>query len=239
MSGHSKWATTKRAKAVTDAARSRIFTKLTKLITVAARHGGGDPTSNVQLRFAVDKARAANVPRDNIERAIKRGTGELGGAVLEEFTYEAVGPSGTALVIEGVTDSKNRTHSELRNLLEQHGGKLAEPGSQRWQFSHVGLFTVPVPAGKTSDDVELAAADAGADDTQVGEEGVEVVTPPDAAARVRTAMSEAGFAASPPGFRFIPKNVVELEAGAAATARGLVEALLDHDDVQAVAANFV
>lgn len=237
MSGHSKWATTKRAKAVTDAARSRVFTKLNKLITIAARTGGADPTSNASLRFAIDKARAANVPHDNIERAIKRGTGELEGVALEEFTYEAVGPAGTAIIIEGVTDSKNRTHPELRNILEQHGGKLAEPGSQRWQFQRVGLCVVTPAAGASTDEVELAAIDAGADDTHVSDEGVEILTAPDVVGKVRDALLAAKHTVGPPSFQYIPKTPIELDAATAAKVQALADALLDHDDVQSVAVN--
>jgi len=241
MSGHSKWATTKRAKSVTDAVRSRIFTKLAKLITVAARQGG-DPESNVQLRFAVDRAREASMPRDNIDRAIARGTGAGKEGALEEFSYDAVGPGGSAFIVEGVTDSKNRTTSELRNVLQQHGGKLAETGSQRWQFRHVGSFSVPVPAGKTSDDVELAAIEAGADDTQATDGEVEVITAPTGVAAVREALAKAGFQPTQAGFRFIPTNALSADSlpdGASDNVRDLTEALLEHDDVQSVATNVV
>lgn len=242
MSGHSKWATTKRAKSVTDAVRSRVFTKLAKLITVAARQGGGDPNSNVQLRFAVDRAREASMPRDNIDRAIARGTGAGKEGALEEFSYDAVGAGGSAFIIEGVTDSKNRTASELRNMLQQHGGKLAETGTQRWQFRHVGSFSVPVPDGKTSDDVELAVIEAGADDTQAVDGEVEVITAPNGVAAVREALSKAGFQPTQAGFRFIPTNALAAYAlpdGAGEKVRALTEALLDHDDVQSVATNVV
>lgn len=237
MSGHSKWATTKRAKAVTDAARSRVFTKLAKLITVAARVGGGDPATNVTLRLAMDKAREANMPRDNIERAVARGSGESGAAALEEFTYDAVGPSGSAFIIEGVTDSKNRTLSELRNLVEHHGGKLAAAGSQRWQFDRVGSFTVTVAADGTREQVELAAIDAGATDVDDIEGGVVVVTAPDKLSVVQQALASAGFAAADPGLRFVPKNVLELDDARAAKVGALAEALLEHDDVQNVYSN--
>jgi YebC/PmpR family DNA-binding regulatory protein len=242
MSGHSKWATTKRAKSVTDAVRSRIFTKLAKLITVAARQGGGDPESNVQLRFAVDRAREASMPRDNIDRAIARGTGAGKEGALEEFSYDAAGPGGSAFIVEGVTDSKNRTTSELRNLLQQHGGKLGETGSQRWQFRHVGLFSVPVPAGTASDDVELAAIEAGADDTQAVEGEVEVITAPSSVAAVRDALTKSDLKPTQAEFRYVPTNALAADTlpdGGAEKVRALNEALLEHDDVQTVATNVV
>jgi YebC/PmpR family DNA-binding regulatory protein len=237
MSGHSKWATIKRKKGATDAVRGRVFTKLANLITVAARQGGGDPESNITLRYVIEKARENNVPRENIERAIKRGTGELAGATLEEFTYEAVGPEGAAFIIDGVTDKKSRTLSDLRNVLTEHDVKLAENGSQRWQFNRLGTFLM-----KASQDIyeaaELAAIEAGAEDVQHGAEGIEVYTDPQQVSVVHQKLSQAKYDVGAISITFVPKNPLTLTGPVKEKMIALLEALDERDDVQSVSVNF-
>jgi YebC/PmpR family DNA-binding regulatory protein len=237
MSGHSKWATIKRKKGATDAVRGRLFTKLANLITVAARQGGGDPESNITLRYVIEKARENNVPRENIERAIKRGTGELAGVTLEEYTHEAVGPEGAAFIIEGVTDKKSRTLSELRNVLSEHDVKLAENGSQRWQFTRLGTFLMKVSAD-VQEAAELAAIEAGAEDVERVEEGIEVYTDPQQVNAVHQKITQANYSAGAISIVFVPKNPLTLSAETKAKMLSLLEMLDERDDVQNVSVNF-
>lgn len=179
MSGHSKWATIKRAKGAADAKRGMLFSKLGKRISIAVREGGGgDPTSNFKLRLAIEKAKEVSMPNDNIERAIKKGTGEGGGQSIEEVLYEGYGPFGTAFLIEAATDNKNRTVSSVKHILSKHGGNLGASGSVAWQFSTLGQILVP-KEGKDLDELELVAIDAGANDVITSEDGLEIITNPE------------------------------------------------------------
>ncbi|MFH0830815.1 MAG: YebC/PmpR family DNA-binding transcriptional regulator [Parcubacteria group bacterium] len=238
MSGHSKWATTKRQKEVSDAKRGRIFTKLANAVVLAARRGGSDPTSNITLRFAIDRARQANMPRENIERAIKRGSGELGEVTLEEFTYEAVGPGGSAFVIEGVTDKKSRILSDLRQLLGQYGVRLAQAGSQIWQFKRVGMFEVSVAASAV-DQAQLDAIEAGAEDVQSGQDGLlRILTTPTTLNAVRKKLTTKGYQPNAPVLHYQPTQKLNLGSTDQKSAQNAKQALEEHDAIQQVAVNF-
>ncbi len=237
MSGHSKWHSIKHKKAARDARRGKLFTKLIKEITVAARMGGGDIASNPRLRTAVNTARANSMPAENIERAIKKGTGELEGVDYAEVTYEGYGPGGMAVMIEALTDNRNRTVAEIRHLFSKYGGNLGENGCVAWMFDRVGHIRL---AGEdvSEDAVFEVAADAGATDIRSDETGVLVVTESDALEDVRSALTEAGFEIDSAEIALEPKNFVQLTGGDAARALQLLEVLEDHDDVQRVSANF-
>ncbi len=236
MSGHSKWATIKRKKGAADAKRGQVFTKLIKAITVAARMGGGDPNGNPRLRKAIDDAKAQSMPTDNIQRAIKKGTGELEGVSYEEIIYEAYGPAGVALMIESLTDNKNRTVSEVRNILSKQGGNMGESGSVGWVFEKKGVFYFE--KGKVTEDKLMEIAlDAGADDIQ-GEEDFQVSCSPEAYETVKAALEKAGLQWSHTEVGLIPKNTIKLGEDDARKMLKLMEALEDHDDVQKVYANF-
>src|SRR5687767_14277336 len=191
MSGHSKWATIKRKKGATDAARAKLWSKLLRFVEVAARAGGGNPDGNPTLATAIAKAKGASVPNDNIARAIKRGTGELEGEAYEETSYEGYGPGGVAVLVSCLTNNRNRTSQDVRAAFNGRGGKMAEPGAVAWMFEPKGLLLIA--AGASEEDVFLAAADAGAEDVRSTEEGIEVVTPPDALAAVRDVLDAGGF----------------------------------------------
>ncbi len=237
MSGHSKWATTKRAKAVSDSARGKLFTKLSNLITVAARQGGGDPSANPTLRFLMEKARENDVPNENISRAVKRGTGEIAGAAVEEITYDAVGPEGAAIIIEAITDNKNRTIGDLRPLLQRFGAKLAEGSSQRWQFSRKGVFVVTV-LPHAREEAELAAIDAGADDVREIDDGLEILTAPNKVSAVRAEL-EKKYTVGPAAFDYIPQTTMKFSSDDLRKAMAdLLTELDERDDVQNVATNF-
>jgi YebC/PmpR family DNA-binding regulatory protein len=237
MSGHSKWATIKRKKGKIDAARGRVFTQLIKEITVAARMGGGDPVGNPRLRLAVDKAKSSNMPADNIKRAIMKGTGELPGVTYEDVTYEGYGPGGTALLIESVTDNKNRTVAELRHILERHNGKLAMAGAVAFQFSKKGTIVIP-KAGLNEDDVMNVALESGADDMQTTDDAFEIITTPQAFETVKKALEAKGIKIEHADLQMIPQNHVKVEGKDAEHLLKLMEALEDHDDIQHVFANF-
>ena len=236
MSGHSKWATIKRKKAAIDSKRGQVFTKLIREITVAARSGGGDPNFNPRLRLAVDTAKGANMPSDNIERAIKKGTGELEGVNYEELTYEGYGPGGVALFIETLTDNQKRTVADVRHILDKRGGNLGTTGSVAWQFERKGqLFVDAVRYHEEA--VFDAAIEAGAEDvSQVGDEFL-VTTDPTAFQEVRDAMKEAGVEASHAELTFIAKNEVSVDGKDAETLRKLLDDLEGNDDVQKVHSN--
>ncbi|MEM5947790.1 YebC/PmpR family DNA-binding transcriptional regulator [Spirochaetia bacterium 38H-sp] len=236
MSGHSKWATIKHKKSAMDAKRGKIFTKLIKEISIAARMGGGDPESNPRLRTAILKARAANMPKDNIERAIKKGTGEAGGADYVEIVYEAYGPGGVAIIIEALTDNKNRTASEVRHILSKHGCSLGETGCVSYMFKKKGLLTFD--ASKFSeDDILEVALDAGAEDVSVEDGIIEVYTDPSSFEAVQTALSDKGYVPETAEISLIPDMEVSLDKDTAAKVLKLVEALEDNDDVQSVSTN--
>jgi YebC/PmpR family DNA-binding regulatory protein len=237
MSGHSKWASIKHKKAVVDARRGQHFTKLTRAITVAAREGGGDPEGNPALALAVQKARDASMPKDNIERAIARGTGEGQDAdAIESVVYEGYGPGGVALLIEALTDNRNRTGSEVRHLLSRYGGNLGEPGSVAYLFDKRGI--VVVDAGRYSEDDLMVAIDAGAEDITRDDDYFEIVTEPGAFTAVRDALTAAGVELVSAELAQQPRSRVPVPEDQATKLFRLIEALEDSDDVAAVHANF-
>ena len=236
MSGHSKWATIKHKKGAADAKRSKLFAKLIRQLEIAARSGGGDLDANPTLRSMYQKARSASVPVDTIERAIKRGTGELDGVTYEEVTYEGYGPHGVAIFVDGSTDNRNRTGAEIRSIFSKAGGSLAEPGAVAWQFERKGW--IQVSSDIEEDDLMMTAIEAGADDVVAGDGAWVVTTDPHELMAVRDALEEAGVTASSAELTMIPVNTVEL--GTVGEARGvlaLIEALEDHDDVADTYAN--
>lgn len=240
MSGHSHWAGIKHKKGIEDARRAKIFAKMARFIVIAARDKGGDPAMNPSLRMAVEKARSVNMPADNIERAIKRGTGEGEGMALEGVLYEAFGPGGAAVLIEGITDNKNRTLPEVRKIVTEHGGRMADPGSVAWMFERKGYLTVPTDDKNqmTNDDVELKAIDAGADDIKKGDEGVVVYTAPDKLMEVKKNLEGAGIAIRETGFEYIAKNALPpSDEKTQAQLEKFFEALDEHDDVQEIYSN--
>jgi YebC/PmpR family DNA-binding regulatory protein len=235
VSGHSKWATIKRKKGAADAKRGQLFTKLIKEITVAARMGGGDPNGNPRLRSAIATAKTGSMPGDNIERAIKKGTGELEGVTYEEVSYEGYGPGGVALIIQSLTDNKNRTVAELRNLLSKRGGNMGESGSVSWMFQKKGFLSFD-KKNVSEDKLIEAALDAGAEDVKDAEDSWEVITEPGTFETVREALNH--FKPLQAEISMVPQNTIELDESKAQKMLDLMEALEDHDDVQKVFANF-
>lgn len=238
MAGHSKWSNIKHKKEREDARRGKIFTKLTRQITVAVREGGPDPAMNGRLRLAMDQARAANMPTENIERAIKRGTGELEGASYEELTYEGYGPGGVAVLLEIMTDNRNRTAGEIRHLFSRYGGNLGESGCVAWMFSRRGVLTYDRQTVEDEDTFMLEALEAGAEDIDVQDDYIEVQTEPGSLQAVRDKLVGAGYEPTTAEPRMIPSNVVEVTGDTAAQLLKLLDALEEHDDVQTVSANF-
>ena len=238
MSGHSKWSTIKHQKGAADAKRSMTFTRLANLISVAARKGGGDPSMNFSLRIAVDQARAANMPKDNIERSIKRGTGELGGAKIEEIMYEAYGPGGTGMLIEAATDNRNRTSPEVKAALNKFGGKLAEPGAVSYQFKKRGVLHFEL-AGKSADEVEMLAIDAGADDIELIGNLLTVYTDPKEIDKVRVTMGESELVPIDAKLAWEPSVSIRVEdEKTAANIIKLIGLLENIDDVTEISSNF-
>lgn len=237
MSGHNKWANIKHRKMAQDARKSKIFTKLIREIIVAAREGGGNIETNPRLRAAVERARAENMPKENIERAIKRGTGELEGADYQEVIYEAYAPGGVAVYIRALTDNKNRTAQELRHLLSRYGGSLAESGSVSWIFERKGI--VEIPREKVSDLEELLmlAIDAGAEDVKDSEDPIQIVTSPENLSVVKEKLEAAGYEVQAK-VTFVPKNTVRITGKDAERVLELLNAIEDMDDVQEVFSNF-
>ena len=231
MSGHSHWAGIKHKKGLNDAKKGKIFTKHGKLITIAARDGGGNPDTNFQLRLAIDRARAENMPKDNIERAIKRGTGELAGEEIVEIIYEAMGPSGIMMLIKTATDNRNRTVSELKSLLTKNGGKMGEMGTAMWNFEQAGSIVINT-SGKDIDEVDLLAIDAGAKDTNLEENSLTVFTEPKDLQIVQENLQKNNLEIIESGLVFIPKTVVELDPETKIDYERLLEALDDQDDVE-------
>jgi YebC/PmpR family DNA-binding regulatory protein len=237
MSGHSKWSTIKRKKAVTDAKKGAVFTRLAREIAMAAREGGGNPDTNFSLRLAMDKARAENMPSDNIDRAIKRGTGEdKDAASLDQVTYEGFGPHGVAMMVETVTDNRNRTVSDLRHLFSRFGGSLGEAGSVGWQFDRVAYFAFNA-AGKTEEQIFELVVDAGAEDVWYEDGQVEVTGPVDAFKRIGDALKKAGLKVDDAGLRMQAKQEMELGPAESLQVMRLIEALEELDDVQNTAYN--
>ncbi len=235
MSGHSKWATIKRKKAVLDSKRGKIFTKLIKEITIAAR-AGGDINGNPRLRLAVDNAKAQNMPMDNIERAIKKATGELEGVIYHELTYEGYGPAGIAVVVEVATDNKNRTVAEVRHLFSKYGAGMGETGSVAWMFDRKGIITLPAE-GKKEDDVMEIVLDAGADDLTTEEDFFEVQTTIESFETVRRTLVDKKFTVENASLQWIAKNLIEVKGEDAEKVVKLIESIEDLDDVQNVFSN--
>jgi YebC/PmpR family DNA-binding regulatory protein len=238
MSGHNKWSTIKHKKGAADAKRGKIFTRILKEMTVAARLGGGDINGNPRLRAAVAEAKANNMPKDNIERAIKRGTGELEGASYEEITYEGYGPGGVALMVECMTDNSNRTTPEIRHMFEKNGGNMGTPGSVRFQFERKGYFSVEKSA-VGEDKLMEVALEAGADDLQTDDpDSFEIVTSPENFEQVRQALEKNNIPTVEAKLGQIPSNYVKLDEAKSKQMIRLMEMLDDHDDVQNVWTNF-
>lgn len=237
MSGHSKWSTIKRKKGALDAKRGKIFTKLIKEITIAARLGGGDPDGNPRLRTAIQTAKGANMPQDNIARAIAKGTGELEGVSYEECAYEGYGPNGVAILISVLTDNRNRTGAEIRHILTKNNGTMAEPNAVAWNFEKKGLFLVLQESVDEETLMELAL-EAGAEDFESTDDLFEIHTSPDAFETVREALEQSGIPAESAELAMLPKSTVKLEGKEAEQMLRLMEALEDNDDVQNVYANF-
>jgi len=238
MSGHSKWHTIKHKKGALDAKRGKIFTKMIKEITVAARTGGsGDVDANARLRKAVNDAKAVNMPNDTIDRAIKRGSGELEGAAYEEVTYEGYGPNGVAVMVEAMTDNRNRTVAEIRHIFSKNGGNMGESGSVAWMFDKKGYFVVD-KAAKSEEDLFEVAIEAGAEDMQDDGDVFEIFSAPENFEAVSEALNAAAIEPQAAEISMIPQNYIKLEGGDAKTMMKLYDALDDNDDVQKVYANF-
>jgi len=238
MSGHSHWATIKHKKGAADAKRGRLWSKIARMIIVAARAGGGDASSNLTLRYAVDKARAANMPKDTIDKAIKRGTGEIEGAAFESMQYEGYGPSGVAIVVEVLTDNRNRTGPEVKRIFEKHGGSLGTPGCVSWMFHKKGLITVATTAIGEDDLMELALG-AGADDMQNSGEVYEITCDPSGYEQLKKALEEKGIPIQSADISMVPTTMVPITTPETARkVNNLMEAFDDHDDVQNAYANF-
>jgi len=236
MAGHSHWANIKHQKKKEDRRRAKIFTKLVREITVAARQGGGDPEFNVQLRLAIDRAKDANMPKENIERAIKRGTGELEGVDLEEIVYEGYAPSGIALLVHTVTDNRNRTASDLRNAFSDRGGSMAEAGAVMWQFDRKGYVALESD-GIDEESIFDIAVEAGAEDIEFGEDLIEIYAEPDQFGGIQNALEEAGIKTRDARLTMVPKRRMKLDDDGTLSVMRLIEALEDMDDVQEVHSN--
>lgn len=237
MGGHSHWSTIKRKKGAEDAKRGKVFTKIIREVTTAARVGGGDPNGNPRLRLAIAKSKEVNMPADNIKKAIQRGTGELPGVNYEEAVYEAYGPGGVAILIEITTDNKYRTVAEIRNLLEKHGGRMAEAGSVSWMFHRKGRLIVD--RSKSDEDALMnLILEAGAEDLQTADDSFEVITAPHDFENVRKVLEDRKIATVSAEVAYIPQNTVSLDGKEAEQMLKLMELLEDHDDVQSIHANF-
>ena len=237
MSGHSKWSTIKRKKGVADAARAKLFTKLIRELTVAAREGGGDEDANPRLRTAINNSRGGNMPLDTIQRAVRRGTGDEPGAVYESAVYEGYGPSGVAVIVETLADNKNRAVSEVRHAFTKHNGHLGEKGAVSWMFAQKGLIEVD-GTNVSEEDVMLAVMDAGAEDIQIADSVYEVLCPVENFDSVKRALDEAGMTYSQASLAWIPQNLLEVVGEDIEKILRLLEALEDLDDVQKVFSNF-
>jgi YebC/PmpR family DNA-binding regulatory protein len=241
MSGHSKWATIKRKKAATDSARGRLFTRLIKEIVIAARDGGGNAESNPRLRLAIQTAKAANMPAENIKRAVQRGTGELPGVTYEEITYEGYGPGGIAVLVEVVTDNANRTVSEMRHLFSRNNGNLGQSGSVAWMFQKQGTLVIPrtgTAASLTEDDVMAIVLEAGGDDLQTDADTFTVTTTPNSFEAVKQAFERRSIPLESAAVQMVARNLVKVTGKEAEQVLKLMDALEEHDDVQNVNSNF-
>ncbi|ADL08139.1 YebC/PmpR family DNA-binding transcriptional regulator [Thermosediminibacter oceani] len=238
MSGHSKWANIKHKKAKMDAQKGKLYTKLSKMIIVAVREGGPDPNANSKLRDIIEKAREANMPNENIMRAIKRGSGELGGANMEEVLYEGYGPGGAAVLLEVMTDNRNRTAGELRHIFDKYGGNLGEAGCVAWMFEKKGLIIIEKSDGIDVDGVMMLAIEAGADDVEEQDDSIEITTSTERFEDVRKFLQEKGVKLSSAEITYLPKTTLSLSEKDSEMMEKLLEALEDHDDVQNVYTNY-
>ena len=237
MSGHSKWKTNKGKKMVADAKRGATFTRLIKELTIIAREGGGNPDTNPKLRAVIQKAREANMPSDNVKMAIKRGTGEIPGVIFEEVTYEAYGTGGVAILIETITDNKNRTTAEIRNIMSKKGGNMAGAGSVNWMFTKKGYFLIEKNQAK-EDELMTKALDAGAEDFKSDEKNYEIFTAPQDFEKVKQVIESKGIKALDAELTMVPSSTIKLAGNEAKQLLNMIEALEEHDDVQQVYANF-
>ncbi len=237
MSGHNKWSTIKHKKGAADAKRGKIFSKIIKEISIAARMGGGDADGNPRLRTALNAARMANMPKENVDRAIKRGTGELEGVNYEEITYEGYGPGGVAVLAEALTDNKNRTVAEIRHIFDKYNGNLGETGCVNWIFEKKGMIVIPLK-GLTEDEVMELALENGAQDVSVEEDTFEITTEPTDFEGVRKAVEDKGWKIEVAEITMIPQNTVKLEGKKAEQMLKMMDTLDDHEDLQKVYANF-
>jgi YebC/PmpR family DNA-binding regulatory protein len=233
MSGHSHWATIKHKKGAADARRGKQWSKLSRAIIIAARHGGGDPTTNLKLRYAIDKARQVSMPKDNIERAIKRGTGELGGETIEELTYEGIGPGGVAILVDVTTDNRNRTAGEVRKIFERSGGKMGSAGSVSYLFDRKGLFSINAES-IDEDTLMSIVLDAGAEDMKRAGSTFDITCDPTLFSQVQEALQKNGIATVVSEISQVAKVPLDVDAETAAKVMRLLDALDDHDDVQNV-----
>ena len=238
MSGHSHWASIKHKKGAADAKRSKVFSKLSREITIAAREGGGDITFNSRLRMVVEKAKSLNMPADNIDRSIKKGTGEIEGAALEPVLFEAYGPGGVSIIIEGITDNKNRTLGEIKQILQSNGGKLVVEGAVKWLFDRKGILSVDTTKNqKSKEDLEMAVIEAGAADTSWQDDTLEVYTAPEDLDKVQKALEGAGIAVESAMLGWIAKENVKIEEKDKEGCQKLFEELDDNDSVQEIYSN--
>mgnify|MGYP001342073060 CR=1 FL=1 len=237
MSGHSHWAGIKYKKALVDAKKGKIFSKIGRRITLAARTNGGDPDNNLELRYAMDDARAANMPKDNVERAIKKGTGELGDSTYEPVVYEGYGPAGVAIMAEALTDNRNRTAGEIRKIFERNNGNLGESRCVAWMFERKGIVSIKAE-GTTEDDIMVAVLDAGAENIEKAGDFYEITSEVADIQNVKAALEGAGYAVESAQPRNVPKNFVELDADRVRKVLKLIDALDDQEDVQTVSSNF-
>jgi len=237
MAGHSHWARIKRKKGVTDARRGRLWSKLARNVIVAARTGGGDPSANLSLRYAIDKAKGANMPKDTIENAIKKGSGGTEGANFETVYYEGYAPGGVAILVEALTDNRNRTAPEVKKIFERSGSNVAAAGAVKWMFSSKGQISVPLTAAD-EDTIASIALEAGAEDYTRSEDAWEITCEPAAFETVRSALSKAGIAPASAELAMVPSNYITVDAETGRRVLQLTEALEEHDDVQNVYANF-
>lgn len=233
MSGHSHWATIKHKKGAIDAKRGKLWSKLSRAIIIAARNGGGDPNMNLKLRYAIDKARAVSMPKDNIERAIKRGTGDVEGMVFEEITYEGFGPGGVAILVDVLTDNRNRTSGEVRKIFERGGGTMGSAGCVGYLFERKGVFTVPT-AGVDEDNLLSITLDAGADDMTREGDSFSITCDAGSFAKVQDALQKSNITVSEASIAQLPRAAIDTDVETAKKVVRLVEALDDHDDVQNV-----
>ena len=237
MSGHSHWARIKHKKGVTDSRRGRLWSKLARNVIVAARHGGGDPSANLSLRYAIDKAKQANMPKDTIENAVKKGAGGAEGANYETIYYEGYGPGGVAILAEALTDNRNRTAPEIKKVFERHGGNVGAAGSVKWMFASKGQITVAASAADEDKIAEIALEN-GADDYAKVEDAWEITCDPNAFEPIRGALAKAGIATQSAELSMVPSSYVPVDAEVGRKVLNLTEALEEHDDIQNVYANF-